>query len=1508
MQPSQQLYDTLNRLEGNKLTAYKDAGGWAIGRGHNGPDIQPGMTISQEKSDELFQQDIASAAAAVSSTIKVPLSQNQFDSLVSFAYNVGNGAFAKSTLAARLNRGDFGAVAGEMGRWINSEGKPNDVLVARRGEEAAMFTGGTYQQGMFATSRQAKSLEGPVSYEEAVKAIRDQVGDGTNINSPRGEHIDTKPVFNPLPAATGDDVIASAATAPAANTADKTFQNAKVQNDWAQSQTWGDAFRASYDGTWMASTINAFKNPSPPPDPNFNVLEALKPWESQIGDDDEVRDLLATRSQGEFQQVLGRISDQRNNQAVLTHGSQFNAFTAGFAAMATDPMTYLTGAGAIKAVKFAGLTGLAAASVGGAAGNIAYEGARAAVGQHVDFGDVVNAGVFGLGLGALGHGLGFFGAHVEEVRTARKAMQDALDAETTNRAMLYKQATDDLTEEASKLGITPQQAVTPQAIAARMAQYQANQADEVLRVLLAPVDENAKMFRIKEGEQFAPANLDRMDSVQRRVDAAIREGLGLRPQLDSGVAQAPVSMQDSIQELYSSSRRWMLDNPIDNARLENVVTRNPITGGEWIQSAAVKLLRSGNPVARKFASVIAENTTGAIRGRTAAMQKNWLLRQYTGDAPRQFTTMFDGWAAQRGVNTLQRHFNGEHLNNFNLEVAREIEARRLGTASNQDTFVSRAADILEAQYEIMRVHQVRAQVSGYANMPDSSHGYMPWKLDSKKYLALSNAQRDTVAATMRDELMRTMDWSEELATDVARTYYRRALDRSLGGGQVGINPYGETTAGVVQDALIASGRTADEITGELERFSRAGAQYTKTRLTRDLQTEIAPGMTLGDLMDVDHIRLLKRQADRVSGEVALHQFGIPGRRGLSVILESLKYGSDAGQSVRVAASRLSREVLDARLEAIANHLGLERIDLPPGQMAGSFYRTGPNRAVALARDPLREEMIRWGASDLQVKAHELGHALDHNWGWLENDLNNLPRADRNALLQELRANSEDYMPVIWQEANAHADTPVELIGTGLASLITDADRPLPLFRQLIGERRMAELTNTMDAGAPQALGTHQTLNVAEKLTKDQVMAAHQIAAEMLGEPIGDATPRFLSDVMAATSLVRLGGMSFAQLGEAMNALPALGSAFLLKGPTQFGRLLREVRDLKAGRVLPDDSFLRDFERFHGAVGSDHYRMEGLSPIYETSMPNYGAETPGIVSRMLQGGIHLQGKLSFWRAIHSVQQRWVTEGIIHRMGQYIRDGVEDAALRDMGVSERLQAAVRADLHSVFKFDSRGRVEQFLPSQGTNPADMNELLQAINRGAAQIIQEKFVGEAGKWAHSSWLKAATQFRSFPLVATEKQMVRQFANVGAARAFGYMLGAMSVMVPIQAGRVYVNSLGMSREKAQQYRERQLSPVSLFSTVMGYAAMAGIAGDMVNAGVTALGWGQARTGGQSFVSQIVPAAGLAEDSIKAVRNVLPHTDADGNWQGGDFSKVAKVAPFGRLPYLVPFFNLMTKD
>jgi lysozyme len=129
--------------EGLRLEAYPDPGTgdkpWTIGYGHTGPDVVPGLRITAERAEELLRADVARFEAAVTRLVKVPLSQPQFDALVSFAFNVGEGALARSGLLRVLNAGDYSGAAEQFGKWVNAGGKPMPGLIRRRRAERTMF-------------------------------------------------------------------------------------------------------------------------------------------------------------------------------------------------------------------------------------------------------------------------------------------------------------------------------------------------------------------------------------------------------------------------------------------------------------------------------------------------------------------------------------------------------------------------------------------------------------------------------------------------------------------------------------------------------------------------------------------------------------------------------------------------------------------------------------------------------------------------------------------------------------------------------------------------------------------------------------------------------------------------------------------------------------------------------------------------------------------------------------------------------------------------------------------------------------------------------------------------------------------------------------------------------------------------------------------------------------------------------------------------------------------------
>ena len=140
----------IKSFEGEKLTSYQDqAGIWTIGWGSTynhdlKRKVQKGDIIDKETALRWLRLDAAGSAANVKKLVKVPINQNQLDSLTSFSYNIGPNAFAASTLLRKLNQGaSKQEVAAEFAKWnkvtINGEKVVSNGLVRRRKMEADLF-------------------------------------------------------------------------------------------------------------------------------------------------------------------------------------------------------------------------------------------------------------------------------------------------------------------------------------------------------------------------------------------------------------------------------------------------------------------------------------------------------------------------------------------------------------------------------------------------------------------------------------------------------------------------------------------------------------------------------------------------------------------------------------------------------------------------------------------------------------------------------------------------------------------------------------------------------------------------------------------------------------------------------------------------------------------------------------------------------------------------------------------------------------------------------------------------------------------------------------------------------------------------------------------------------------------------------------------------------------------------------------------------------------------------
>ena len=131
--------EMIKHFEGLELKAYQCAAGvWTIGYGHT-KGIQPGMVITEETANDMLVEELEEYENYINSMVNCPLSQNQFDALVSWVYNLGPANLQASTLLKVLNAGDYAGVPAQIKRWNKAGGKVLEGLTRRRQAEADLF-------------------------------------------------------------------------------------------------------------------------------------------------------------------------------------------------------------------------------------------------------------------------------------------------------------------------------------------------------------------------------------------------------------------------------------------------------------------------------------------------------------------------------------------------------------------------------------------------------------------------------------------------------------------------------------------------------------------------------------------------------------------------------------------------------------------------------------------------------------------------------------------------------------------------------------------------------------------------------------------------------------------------------------------------------------------------------------------------------------------------------------------------------------------------------------------------------------------------------------------------------------------------------------------------------------------------------------------------------------------------------------------------------------------------
>ena len=138
---SQEGISLLKKFEGCKLEAYEDAVGVPTIAYGRTKEVQMGDTCTQNQAEEWLEHELQEYEAYINQQVTVPLTQNEFDALVCWVYNLGPTNLAASTMLKVLNDNKKNEVPAQIKRWNKAGGKVLQGLVRRREAEALLFQG-----------------------------------------------------------------------------------------------------------------------------------------------------------------------------------------------------------------------------------------------------------------------------------------------------------------------------------------------------------------------------------------------------------------------------------------------------------------------------------------------------------------------------------------------------------------------------------------------------------------------------------------------------------------------------------------------------------------------------------------------------------------------------------------------------------------------------------------------------------------------------------------------------------------------------------------------------------------------------------------------------------------------------------------------------------------------------------------------------------------------------------------------------------------------------------------------------------------------------------------------------------------------------------------------------------------------------------------------------------------------------------------------------------------------
>jgi hypothetical protein len=759
----------------------------------------------------------------------------------------------------------------------------------------------------------------------------------------------------------------------------KAQEGQELKSSKADTTSFANQIGAAFtEMTAIPELLRMLDRPDETIDPNFDYMAVRDKAEAGRQESDR-QWLRESTSLPDLEQKMKELNDKDARMAVISAHGVGLATAASLTGGLLDPVGILAGVGVGKVAQLggvgmklyqtralAGLTLKESAAVYGAGmsvarqapaslarnlgegvvGNVLYEATLDAAGKHVTFSDYITAAGFGAVFGAGIHGVR---AARATPRNAAPDMETAPDLRTPQEhaedmaARAQEQNMDLYTQAQSRAG----EGATPDEIATAADDIMREQADQVTRIAHAEVPEQDRFFPTFDLDVREDGTVPRIDEVMRpaaeRVAVSDRWGINMNTVEDG-------TERKMLGELAARAEGWAAGNPIDPGRIKSILGRVP-----WLASSGLTLARSENPVARMIAGVLLESTTGATgRRRTAAITKTMRERQYLENLV-GYEESYKQWRKANGGSAYRDVIGSKHRSDFDRLVAADRENRRLGVRSDVPDSIRIAGDHLDNGYNRMRQDQQTVGTIGAQRLGDTSIGYVHRALSTKWVMGASNAEIKALSDKLAEQLQ--VGWDDvQFARQIATRYVERARTSAYGGTSVPANLASPEAASVLRDVLRSMAVGESDIERAMGRFARGGASHTKKRLDLDLTETIdVPGGTSFPMMNAfesDQAGLYLQYARRVSGDVALTQYGVHGDQGMKVLRKALEFGPDgkrASVADMEAFDQVAAEFFGRPLDGTGNkHLGNLRMLTAASRLGGMAFTQFAEMANSVA--------------------------------------------------------------------------------------------------------------------------------------------------------------------------------------------------------------------------------------------------------------------------------------------------------------------------------------------------------------------------------------------------------------------------------------------------------------------------------------------------------------------------------------------------------------------------------